>query len=543
MLKKRNNMKTFGLMLALPLASALAFASPHPADSVIIESKTVPPLTPPCGTVGLRVRIRITNKDTLANITLPLETKSTSGGAYPTLSRPSGCGERTFASVVDWLLPTDKLTSRILNKDNYHSNSPDTFLLAITTGNPADLSENMEPNLTRVSLLDLKFDTVSMLGQFVVDSGRVLGNSILFVDPQGLPIEVNFVKGVLTVAGGGCGIVTPCPPPGATILYGRGYTQDYNTDCDVSGVTWSVVVGPGSISPTGLYSFNGECPLGFIPVIVRAFSHQSGTFSECPFTLFITDNPPMSSPMQDAIVVSHGQFASNQILASDPNPGDSVSFTGTPVNGPGFTDSTGLWFLSTGCGDVAASPQTVRVRVTDYFSNCKPGPASSDCEFVLIVTNSPPGITNCPNGSFNLDTNVQFSYPLSATDADPADSSVNFFLVSAPVGLSVSSSGFVQWTPSPSQRGVRTAVFRAMDGCGAFTDCAMSFNVSIRRGDLNGDGSLTPADMVLLLNCVFAGGSPSTGGGSCDLNCDGQSSPIDVVLEFFAIFLGDPFPC
>jgi len=61
-------------------------------------------------------------------------------------------------------------------------------------------------------------------------------------------------------------------------------------------------------------------------------------------------------------------------------------------------------------------------------------------------------------------------------------------------------------------------------------------------GDLNGDKNLTPADVVLELNCVFLGL------GVCplslaDVNCDGSLTPSDVVLELNAVFLGAPFPC
>lgn len=59
------------------------------------------------------------------------------------------------------------------------------------------------------------------------------------------------------------------------------------------------------------------------------------------------------------------------------------------------------------------------------------------------------------------------------------------------------------------------------------------------KGDLNEDGILTPADVVLHLLCVF----PRTGNcDSCkiDLNCDGTPSVSDVIVELNAVFLGIP---
>ena len=62
------------------------------------------------------------------------------------------------------------------------------------------------------------------------------------------------------------------------------------------------------------------------------------------------------------------------------------------------------------------------------------------------------------------------------------------------------------------------------------------------KGDLNGSLDLSPADVVLMLNCVFLGT------GDCDLsfsdvNCDEQLSPSDVVLELRAVFLDEDYPC
>lgn len=62
------------------------------------------------------------------------------------------------------------------------------------------------------------------------------------------------------------------------------------------------------------------------------------------------------------------------------------------------------------------------------------------------------------------------------------------------------------------------------------------------KGDMNGDGNLSPADVALLLGCVFSGT------GYCDLcfadvNCDGWLSPSDVITLQNKVFLGTPFPC
>lgn len=62
------------------------------------------------------------------------------------------------------------------------------------------------------------------------------------------------------------------------------------------------------------------------------------------------------------------------------------------------------------------------------------------------------------------------------------------------------------------------------------------------KGDMNGDGVINGADVVLLLNCVFIGT------GSCDIcfadvNCDGILTASDITVEMNKVFLDTPFPC
>ena len=61
-------------------------------------------------------------------------------------------------------------------------------------------------------------------------------------------------------------------------------------------------------------------------------------------------------------------------------------------------------------------------------------------------------------------------------------------------------------------------------------------------GDLNFDSILSPADVVLALNCIFSGT------GDCppdilDANCDASVTPADIVSILNAVFGGEPFPC
>jgi hypothetical protein len=61
------------------------------------------------------------------------------------------------------------------------------------------------------------------------------------------------------------------------------------------------------------------------------------------------------------------------------------------------------------------------------------------------------------------------------------------------------------------------------------------------RGDLNGDGSVTSADMVTQLNLVFLGGTADYC--RADGNCDGSLTSADVVTLLNRAFLATPLPC
>jgi len=535
-----------GLTVLFLLAlTTIAKSYPDFRDSVIIESKTVQPISGACASAGLKIRVYITNKDSLANITLPLESKITAGAGYATLSRPAGCGARTAAAVFDILLPAGQLPTRIGNFNNYHSNSPDTFLWA-GTHDPTDAASKVPQNATRVPLLDIKFDSVgaSGLGQVQLDSSLIApASTIQFVDRNGNKIEVSFVKGFINVCNPASPYVPPNCPASSNLLYGRTFSYDFDTPC--SPVTWSVVSGPGTINlSSGLYGFSGQCPLGRIPITVRAIGdcggcNPSSIAAECSFSLNVIDNPPVCSTPA-TITFSHGALATNQLVLSDPDASDVL--TTVQLNGPGTTNSSGNWSYQTSCTDITASPQTVRVKVFDRFGSCNPGPAADTCEFQLVVTNAAPTVSNCPSSAISAPPNVPLSLQLNGSDADPADAgNLTFTLLSGPNGLTVSPSGLVQWTPTSFQTGIFSACVQITDLCGATSRCYLNFNGI--KGDLNGDGALSPVDVVLALNCIFLGIEPQSGFAFCDVNCDGLATSSDIVVMLNVIFLGTLFPC
>lgn len=175
-----------------------AFSVPDSRDSVVLESKTTAPSN---GPQALQVRVWITNKDTLAAISIVLEEKSLSGGAYATLAHPR---RREIVFDVTVCAFTHLKGFPIANFDRYHSNSPDTF----SWGGfciPDDPVDCVPPNSSRRCLFDIKFDSVTVQshsGQFQLDSCRISGTATVFVDRQANEFGVNFVKAIITVDSG-----------------------------------------------------------------------------------------------------------------------------------------------------------------------------------------------------------------------------------------------------------------------------------------------------------------------------------------------------
>jgi len=90
--------------------------------------------------------------------------------------------------------------------------------------------------------------------------------------------------------------------------------------------------------------------------------------------------------------------------------------------------------------------------------------------------------------------------------------------------------------------GKDTVICTATDSSGNIHNCSFTVTVRGTRGDLNGDLTLTAADVVLELNCVFLGTGDC---GLCfaDANCDGILTSADVVLELNGVFLGASLAC
>ncbi len=233
-------MKSLLAVLAFLAAASGAFAQPDPRDSVVLESKTVLP-----GSGGeadtsayLYVKVYITNKDSLTFLALSMLESSTSGGAYAILGRP-----RTFVGVITPLTPSFRY-GKLIVASNYHSDSPDSFVVGAGWDGGIGETSIEPPNVARKAVWEFKFDSVwNNLGTIELDTvshPNLEAGAASFTNtaPQDMP--ANFVKSVITVS-----------------LFPRG---DLNQDVALSpaDVVWilnCVMLGP--VPPAG----SGACDL------------------------------------------------------------------------------------------------------------------------------------------------------------------------------------------------------------------------------------------------------------------------------------------
>ncbi len=137
-----------------------------------------------------------TNKDSLVAWQLGLVESTLTGNAFATLGR--ALFGRNFGSVFTRLTETLPAAAP-LNVQGYHSNSPDTFASGSFFINEEDNTKE-PPNFVRKPFLEIKFDSVTGPGKFVLDTIRVGATRTAFnKSPLGARVDVNFVKAVITV--------------------------------------------------------------------------------------------------------------------------------------------------------------------------------------------------------------------------------------------------------------------------------------------------------------------------------------------------------
>ena len=323
--------------------------------------------------------------------------------------------------------------------------------------------------------------------------------------------------------------------PITTAAVGHPYSYDVEaTDPDPGDtLTFSLDVAPQGASinsASGLISWTPTAAqLGSNAFIVRVTDDGAGTlFADQNFTVTVTDNQPptiTSTPVTTAI---ENQPYSYDVEATDPNPGDTLTFSLEMAPAGATIDaSSGLISWTPSAAQTGAIDFTV--RVTDDGA----GALFAEQSFTVTVTdiNQPPTITSTP---VTIATeNQAYTYDVEATDPDPGDT-LTFSLVVAPTGATIdASSGLISWTPTAAQVGSNNVTVRATDDGVGTLFAEQNFTVTVSENSACGWETASSLPVALgevaggiIDNKMYMVGEGDPGTLMYDLLTDTWSSPV-----------------
>ncbi|HLG94433.1 MAG TPA: hypothetical protein VI546_06315 [candidate division Zixibacteria bacterium] len=254
-------------------------------------------------------------------------------------------------------------------------------------------------------------------------------------------------------------------------------------------------------------------------------------------------SPLLSDPGPQS--VNEGKILGVYLTAVEP---DGEAFSSFQMLAPSptyasFTDlggGQGQLTLTPGCFDVGVD--TVFILAAD---NATPSLADTVAVEITVVENNcaPLASVSAPDTIF-INQCQPASFLITSFDPEVGPGPISLFGAAAHPFASVTDSGNGKGSlnllaPTTLSPGLYGAPVFASDGSDS-SGVAVWVRV-FQKGDLNQDGVLAPADVVLLLNCVFLGASPPAGAGTCDMDGGGPSTS-DVVVLLNATFLLDPLP-
>jgi hypothetical protein len=219
-------------------------------------------------------------------------------------------------------------------------------------------------------------------------------------------------------------------------------------------------------------------------------------------------------------------------LSCTPPAGIHVSFSPDNIPAPYTADVTVSVGVSVSCDDytltflaVGADEQTKTCDVT-----------------LRVLANNPPVLNAIGNQKFNEGDYIVLN--VSAFDLD--GDSLIFTASNLPEGAHFyGGTGVFLWTPTYTQHGTYPSIrFEVSDGQGGTDSEDITIEIlNYPQGDVTGDGIVNVADVVYLLNYLFAGGSPPDPLEAGNVTCDGVINIADIVYLVNYLFTDGPDPC
>ncbi len=246
------------------------------------------------------------------------------------------------------------------------------------------------------------------------------------------------------------------------------------TDQNGDTVTYSKVSGPAWLTVnvngflTGIPA-NSDANTNVFVVSARDSSGASNTAS---VFIYVNGSPAFTSNPFSMPDVNVGQSYSGTLAtnASDPNPGDTITFA--KVNGP-------AWLNVAADGTLSGTPALSDAGTNTFLVSGTDGSGLSGSAALLINVNAAPSFTvnpfSAPDGA--IGQNYSGTIATNASDPNPGDT-LTFAKVSGPAWLNVATNGTLSGTPLPTDLGTNTFVVTVTDPASLFDTATMNISVT-----------------------------------------------------------------
>ena len=232
------------------------------------------------------------------------------------------------------------------------------------------------------------------------------------------------------------------------------------TDPNGHTITYSLVSGPAGlvVDPAGgLVQWSPtQDDLGEYTVDILLDDGAGETKSHVySLTVLNTNDPPSLSAVPDATAVEDTAFEIT-LVASDPDPDEVLTYTVTAGPAAIVIDATGA--LSWTPVQANVGEQAITVEVSDQSAET----ASQSFSVTVVEVDEPPTINSVPVLAALED--AQFNYAIVA--ADEEDEALEYFLNTAPAGMTVDVDGLVTWLPDNGDVGDHAVDLEVADATG-----------------------------------------------------------------------------
>jgi hypothetical protein len=249
--------------------------------------------------------------------------------------------------------------------------------------------------------------------------------------------------------------------------------------------------------------------------------------------------PPVIQPINDTSIVE-GQTLRIRVVATHPEGPPTLTAINLPTNST-FRDSGG------GIGGFVFTPSYTQAGIYGVSFIATKG-ALKDTEFVQITVietgNQPPVLVPLPD---SMSARLGDTLRLHIRATDPDGPSLTLSTTALPTNSAFHDSGngggWFKFYPDSTQKdSVYHVTFIASDGSLADSETVTMRVITYVPGDANGDGAVSSADIVFLINYLFIGGPHPSVPNAADPNRDCVISSADIVYLVNYLYVGGPLP-